>query len=138
MKNTHKRQAFNIVAIILFFASGVVEAMDLRYDPNLDAPTSTSAEPETIPKQPGDAIEERSDKALPNEKRNIPSEEGWSVKAPVISSDKTPYITDKRDAVRISEEQRWLNEAERNGKKYDENPFNSDNYRITVEAEYSF
>jgi hypothetical protein len=138
MKNKHKRQTFNIMAIVLFYVPGVVGAMDLRYDPNLDAPTSTHAEPEITPKQPVSVIKKQSDKALTNEKQSMPPEEGWSVKAPVISSDKTPYITDEREAVRISEEQRWLNEAERNGKKYDENPFNSENYRITVEAEYSF
>jgi len=138
MKKIHKQQAFNIVAIILFSASGIVEAMDLRYDPNLDSPTATYAEPEIMPNQSRTATKERSDRAVSIEKQSIPSEEGWSVKAPVISSDKAPYITDEREAVRISEEQRWLNEAKRNGKKYDENPFNSDNYRITVEAEYSF
>ena len=127
MKNKYKRQTFNIVAIILFYSSGVVEAIDLSYDPNFDAPASTLTEPKEKPKQ-----------LKSNKKGNMPLEEGWSIKAPVFSSDKIPYITDEREAVKISEEQIWLNEAERNGKKYNENPFNSNNYRITVEAEYSF
>jgi len=138
MKNKHKRQTFNIVAIVLFSVPGIVGAMDLRYDPDLDAPTATHTEPGITPKQSVSVVEKQPVKALTNEKRHTPTDEGWSVKAPVISSDKTPYITDEREAVRISEEKRWFNEAERNGKNYDENPLNSDNYRITVEAEYSF
>ncbi len=138
MKNKYKQQTLNFMAVILLSASGVVGAMDLNYDPSLDAPKSTYAESEVIPKQPRRAIESQSTPTLNNEKQDSSPEEGWNIKAPTISSDKTPYISDEREAVRISEEQRWLNDAKRSGKNYDENPLNSDNYRITVEAEYSF
>ena len=134
MKNKHKRKTFSTVAIALFSLPGIVSAMDFHYNPALDAPTSTHIEPEVAPKQPESMLKKQSTKALTNEKQNSSPEEGWNFKAPVISSDKTPYITDEREAVRISEEQRWIND----GKKYNDNPLNSDNYRITVEAEYSF
>ena len=127
MKN--KQKIFNTIAIVLLSASGVVRAIDLSYDPDLDTPTYTEFESTT---------KEQPVKTLTDKKRSTPTDEGWSVKVPVISSDKTPYITDEREAVRISEEQRWLNGTGGNEKKYDEDPLNSDNYRITVEAEYSF
>ena len=135
MKKKHMQQAFNFMAVILFSASGMAGAIDLNYDPHLDAPKSTPAEPVIISKQPERVITSLSGKRLNSKEQGISPEEGWSIKAPTISSDKTPFITDEREAVRISEEQSWLNEK---GKNYDGNPLNSDNYRITVEAEYSF
>lgn len=138
MKNKYKQRTFNLMVIIFCAPPPIAGAVDLSYDPNLDAPTSTYAEPETNAKQAKRIIKDQPDYVLSNDKQNISAEEGWNLKALSISSDKTPYITDKREAVRISEEQRWINEAEKNGKGYDENPLNSDNYRITVEAEYAF
>ena len=129
------QQTFNFMAVILFSASGMAGAIDLSYDPLLDAPKSTPAEPAIISKQPKGVVASQPNKRLNNEKQDSSPEEGWSINAPTISSDKTPFITNEREAVRISEEQRWLNGE---GKDYDENPLNSDNYRITVEAEYSF
>jgi len=135
MKNKYIQQTLSVMIVIMISISGVAGAIDLSYNPHFDAPKSTYAEPTLIPKKPVMIINYLPEKGVNNEKENSSFEKGWSVKAPTISLDKTPFITDKREAVKISEEQRWLNEE---GKNYDENPLNSDNYRITVEAEYSF
>lgn len=137
MKNKHIRQTVIILTTILFTMPKIVEAMDLHYDPALDAPESAYTEYEATPKHFESVIKHPTNKTLTRDKKTSPPEEGWSVKLPVISSDKTPYITDGREAVRVTEEQRWLKSG-KNEKNYDENPLNSDNYRITVEAEYSF
>lgn len=141
MKNTHKRKAFSIVAISILTVSGAVGAVgavDFSYNPNLDAPTSNDAESKDTPKHAENSLINYSFKALPNESTESSDKEGWDFKAPIISSDKTPYVTDEREAVRISEEQRWLKSTKGKDKEYDDNPLNSDNYRITVEAEYAF
>ena len=138
MKKKYKQHTFNLMVIIFCATSPIAGAIDLSYDANLDAPTSTFTEPETKAKQAKKINKDQPGYVLNNDKQYISPEEGWNIKALSISSDKTPYITDDREAVRISEEQRWVNEAEKNGNGYDENPFNSDNYRITVEAEYAF
>jgi hypothetical protein len=138
MKNKHKRKVFSIVAISLLSISGAVGAVDLRYNPNLDAPTSTNAEPKSTPKQAESSLTKHSFKALPKENTETSDNEGWNFKAPVLSLDKTPYVTDEREAVRVSEEQMWLKNSKGKDKEYDDNPLNSDNYRITVEAEYAF
>ena len=63
---------------------------------------------------------------------------GINIKIPMLSSDKTPPTSDDRTAVQLSNEKHWLEEMKKKGKKFDDNPLNADNYRLTIEAEILF
>lgn len=120
-----------------------VAAIDLSYNPELDAPKSevieTTPDKTTSNQQnrlPGERLEEEQRQPVAEEKL-IESEStgsGWSFKAPSVSSDKDPLVKDQREAVRMSEQKAWQSQD----KNYDEDPLNSSNYRINVEAEYTF
>ncbi|WP_250656696.1 hypothetical protein [Alkalimarinus coralli] len=145
MKNRHL-QALLVASLLSIFVVSPAFAIDLRYDPEQDAPTSneepSSLASEKSPKQllPGERDSSNTINTTPglskDDKRAVEaaSQTGWVFKAPSLSSDKEPNITDERESVRMAEEQRWRE----SGKNYDDNLLNKDNYRINVEAEYTF
>ncbi len=136
--------------IVTIALSSPIFAIDLNYDPELDAPTETQPH---IPQYearkylPGERDSNNTISTQPLRlNNNIPflndsaksqytePEDGWTVKALSISSDKEPYSNDERQSVKMAEEQMW----QENGKNYDNNPLNPDNYRVNLEAEYIF
>lgn len=120
-------------------------AIDLNYNPELDAPTEHEMANQRTPadarkRLPGEKDANNAINSQPlflnghEQSQYTEPESGWTVKAPSISSDKEPNVVDERQSVKMSEEQRW----QEGGKNYDNNPLNKDNYRVNVEAEYTF
>ncbi len=143
MKNGQTTLKIVSLSLIAAVSSVSVFAVDLNYNPELDAPKSyqeQQLQPKAKQRLPGEQDPGNRINSTPillndSEQQSYrESEGGWTVKAPSISSDKDPVSADKRESVRMSEEQRW----QEDGKNYDDNPLNKDNYRINVEAEYTF
>ena len=145
MKRHHilvKTAHFFIVTILF---SSPVFAIDLNYNPELDAPTENGTGTQQVQtdikkRLPGERNSNDTIHSQPlllndiRQNQQAESDNGWTVKAPSISSDKEPSATDERQSVKMSEQQRW----QEDGKNYDNNPLNKDNYRVNVEAEYTF
>lgn len=145
----NSRHTLSILAALLYstiLLSAPVAAIDLSYNPELDAPSSDESELQStyqlnvnklLPgERESNSINNTPSQLLLNNKQDedTSSREGWIFKAPTLTSDKEPIFSDKRQSVKMSEQQMW----EESGKNYDDNPLNQDNYRINVEAEYTF
>ncbi len=150
MKNKHgrlslKTMTFKTISLIAAFCSTTAFAIDLTFDPSKDAPSSVGIDktvgaektvllesPPTEVKTEGSIINNRKDNQLRSK------DDGWHFKAPMIAPDKTPYFSDDRTALQLSEEKLWQENRKKKGKDYDENPLDADNYRVTIETEYNF
>lgn len=145
MKSRHTLVKIITLFIFTLVHSLPVFAIDLNYNPELDAPTEHKMEhkqtqPKVKKRLPGEKDPTNAISTEPlflnndEQRQHAGTESGWTVNAPTISSDKEPNSVDERQSVKMSEEQRW----QEDGKNYDNNPLNKDNYRVNVEAEYTF
>jgi len=145
MKSRHTLVKTIPLFIFTIVYSLPVFAIDLNYNPELDAPTeykmeSQKTQADIRKRLPGEKDSSNTINTQPislndnEQSQYTESESRWTVKAPSISSDKEPNVVDERQSVKMSEEQRW----QEGGKNYDDNPLNKDNYRLNVEAEYTF
>lgn len=72
------------------------------------------------------------------DKETTDKKEGFSLKIPLLSLDKPPVLDDEREAVQLSHEKLWRNQAGRNGVAEKFDPTNPDSFKVTIEAELVF